>query len=90
MKTMLNIKTEVSLKKRAKETAERIGLPLSAVINNYLKTFVEERQVTFSDRLIPNKKTSALLRQTDKDIKAGKNLVGPFHSAEEMIKSLRS
>ena len=87
---MLNIKTDAVLKKRAQETAERIGLPLSSVINNYLKTFIEERQVTFSERLVPNKKTAALLRRIDKDIKAGKNLVGPFHSAEEMIKSLNS
>lgn len=88
MKTMLNIKTDASLKKRAKETASRIGLPLSAVINNYLKTFVEERQVTFSERLAPNKKTAALLRRVDKDIKARRNLVGPFHSAKEMVESL--
>ena len=85
---MLNIKTDAVLKKRAQETAERIGLPLSSVINNYLKTFIEERQVTFSERLVPNKKTAVLLRRIDKDIKAGKNLVGPFHSAEEMDKHL--
>lgn len=90
MKTMLNIKTDADLKKKARETASRIGLPLSAVINNYLKTFVEERQVVFSERLVPNKKTAALLRRIDKDVKAGRNLVGPFHSAEEMIKSLNS
>lgn len=87
---MLNIKTDAELKRRAKETAERIGLPLSVVINNYLKTFIVERRVVFSERFVPNKKTAALLRQTDKDIKAGRNLVGPFHSTEEMIKSLKS
>lgn len=90
MKTMLNIKTDADLKKRARDTASRIGLPLSAVINNYLKTFIEERQVVFSERLVPNKKTAALLRRIDKDVKAGRNLVGPFHSSEEMIKSLNS
>ena len=78
MKTMLNIKTDRELKKQAQETASRIGLPLSAVINNYLKNFVALRQVTFSEPLVPNKKTAALLRRVDKDIKAGKNLSERF------------
>ena len=90
MKTMLNIKTDTNLKKKARETASRIGLPLSAVINNYLKTFVQEKRVIFSEPFTPNKKTAALLRRVDGDIKAGRNLVGPFHSAEDMIKSLKS
>ena len=90
MKTMLNIKTDAVLKKRAKETAERIGLPLSAVINNYLKTFIEERRVVFSERLVPNKKTATLLRRIDKDIKAGRNLAGHFYSSEKMDKHLDS
>lgn len=86
---MLNIKTDAALKKQAKETAERIGLPLSAIINNYLKTFVGEKRVVFSEPLVPNKKTAALLRRIDKDIKSGRNMVGPFHSAEDMIRSLK-
>ena len=85
---MLNIKTDPDLKKRAKETASRIGLPLSAVINNYLKTFVVEKRVVFAESLTPNKKTAALLQRINKDIKAGRNLVGPFYSAGEMDKYL--
>lgn len=82
---MLNIKTDATLKKQAKETAERIGLPLSAVINNYLKTFVGEKRVVFSEPLVPNKKTAALLRRIDKDIKAGRNLSPRFETAEDAI-----
>ena len=90
MKTMLNIKTDADLKKRAKETASRIGLPLSAVINNYLKTFVEEKQVVFSESLTPNKKTAALLRRINKDIKLGKNLSPRFESAKDALAYLHN
>ena len=56
MKTRLNIKTDIKLKKQAQETAGRLGLPLSVVINNYLKEFIEARHVVFSERPeIPNK-----------------------------------
>ena len=39
---------------------------------------------------MPNAKTRKILDQAIADIKAGKNLVGPFETAEEMNKCLRS
>jgi addiction module RelB/DinJ family antitoxin len=69
--TMLNIKTDVKLKKAAQAQAARLGLPLSAILNNYLRTFITERSVVFEETLVPNKKTAKILDQATRDIKRG-------------------
>ena len=70
--------------------AKNFGLPLSAVVNIYLREFVREKRVVFSEPPMPNAKTRKILDQAISDIKAGKNLVGPFESAEEMDNFLDS
>ncbi|OWK27324.1 MAG: hypothetical protein US76_03735 [Parcubacteria group bacterium GW2011_GWA2_38_13b] len=87
--TVINIKTDKILKKDAQALAKNFGLPLSAIVNIYLREFVREKRVVFSEPLMPNAKTRKLLDQAIADIKAGKNLAGPFKSAEEMTKSLK-
>ncbi len=90
MDTTMLIKTNKALKTNAQKLAKEMGLPLGTLVNNYLRTFVEERQVTFSAPLVPNKKTARAIDQARKDFKAGKNFSGPFTTVEEMIKSLNS
>ena len=70
--------------------AKNFGLPLSAVVNIYLREFVREKRVVFSEPPMPNAKTRKILDQAISDIKTGKNLVGPFESAEEMDNFLDS
>jgi len=90
MKTVINVKTDKALKDKAQKTAKKLGLPLGTVINNYLRHFVEESQVIFSVPEIPNKRTVAILRQTSKDYREGKNIAGPFSTGEEMDAYLNS
>ena len=88
--TVINIKTDKNLKKDAQKLAKNFGLPLSIVVNTYLREFVRERRIVFSEPPMPNAKTRKILDKAIKDIKEGKNLVGPFETAEEMNKCLRS
>ena len=88
--TVINIKTDKNLKKDAQKLAKNFGLPLSTVVNTYLREFVRERRIIFSEPPVPNAKTRKILDQALKDIKEGKNLVGPFESAEDMDKFLDS
>ena len=89
-KTILNVKVNKDLKESAREVARDLGLPLGTIINSYLRRLVDERRVEFVAHPMPNKETQKLLAEIDKDIKEGKNLVGPFESAEEMDKYLNS
>ena len=78
----MNIKTDKILKKEAQETAKELGLPLSTVVNAYLREFVREKRVVFSAPLTPNARTAKLLKKIDNDIKKGKNISGPFNYKE--------
>lgn len=88
--TILNVKTDKKLKARAKKVAGELGVPLSVVVNQYLKQFVAERSIAFEKPPMPNAKTRKELDEALKDVKHGRNLSGPFETAEEMIASLRS
>lgn len=85
MNTMLNVKIDRKFKDEAKKLADSMGLTLSAVVNNSLKRFVEEKQVVFSAPLVPNKKTAASLKRIDADVKKGINLSPTFSSVKEMM-----
>ena len=90
MKTIINIKADKDVKEKAQKTAKQIGLPLSTVINAFLKQFILERSVTFSVPLRPTKWLQKVLLEAEKDFKKGVNIKGPFYSAKELMKDLRS
>lgn len=89
-KTIINIKTDVKLKKEAQEVSRELGLPLGTIINAYLRDFVREKRVVFSSPPTPNKKTGELLRKIESDIKKGKNSSGAFTSYEDAAAYLDS
>lgn len=89
MKTMLSVKTDAKLKKKAQRVARDLGLPLGTIINRYLKDFVAYQRIVFERPEIPNAETAKILRQAERDIKAGKNLIS-FKNAKEMDAYLMS
>ncbi|MBI4086047.1 MAG: type II toxin-antitoxin system RelB/DinJ family antitoxin [Candidatus Liptonbacteria bacterium] len=76
-KTLLNIKTDKKVKRDAQVVAKELGLPLSAIINAYLREFVREKRVVFSTPPTPNRRTQKILKEILRD-KSGKNSAGPF------------
>ncbi len=46
--TILNIKTDKKLKANAQKVAGELGVPLSTVMNAFLKQFVRDKEITFS------------------------------------------
>jgi len=87
-KTILNIKTDKSLKKAAQDTAEELGVPLGTAINAFLKQFVREKELTLSaSRLTPTPYLQRILKAADAEYARGEAL-GPF-SGEELIARLK-
>lgn len=84
MNTTLTIKTPKKLRDEAKRTAERMGVPLTTVVNSMLRQFVLDQEITFSAN-VPNAETRHAMR----DVEQRKNLV-PFNSLEEWRASMRS
>ena len=88
-KTVINIKADKTVKKQAQHIAERLGVPLSSIINSFLKQFIRTEEVTFS--IVP-KMTSeleAVISEIERDRKTGKNISGPF-TVERAIARLSS
>ncbi len=88
MNTTMLIKTDKVLKQKAQKLAKEMGLPLSALVNNYFKNFIIDRQAIFTAP-VPNKKTQRAINAARRDFKLGKNISGPF-TASEFIDHLKS
>lgn len=89
-KTVLNVKTDKEVKEEAKKLAAELGIPLSTVVNGYLKQFIRDKEVTFSTAPRMSKQLEETIDEAEKDIKEGKNLSPVFESADEMDEWLNS
>ncbi len=65
-----------------------MGLPLSTVVNAFLRQFIAERSVTFAVPLAPSKNLERILIQADKDIRNKRNLSPIFTDTGKMDKYL--
>jgi addiction module RelB/DinJ family antitoxin len=88
--TILNIKTDKKLKAEAQKVAAEIGVPLSTVMNAFLKQFVREKEITLSaNQYRPTPYLERILEEAEAEHKAGKTS-GPFTTAEDLMKHLTS
>jgi len=83
-KTVLNVKTDVEVKKEAQDVAKELGLPLSTIVNAYLKDLIRNRSVTFSVDLELKPEAAKRIDKALEDSKKGVNISPEFSSVEEM------
>ncbi len=88
MNTTILIKLNKDLKVKAQKTAKDLGLPMSTVISNYLKDFIEKKEVTFSLPK-PNSRTVKDILEARKDCKINKNISPEFKNSKEAISYLK-
>lgn len=88
-KTVLNVKTDKEVKEEAQKLAKELGVPLSTVVNGYLRQFIRDREVTFSAAPRMSKQLEDTIAEAEEDIANG-DLIGPFESGEEMDEYLKS
>jgi len=80
-------KTDKKLKEAAQKTARNMGIPFSAVMNQYMRDFVEKKNVTFStEQYNPTPYLRRILDQGEKDLAAGK--VKTYSSLDELRAAL--
>jgi DNA-damage-inducible protein J len=89
-KTVLNVKTDKEVKEKAQKLAKELGLPLSTVVNGYLKDFIREQSITFSTELQLRPEAKKRIDKAREDFRKGRNISGPFYNAEDMIRHLNS
>jgi addiction module RelB/DinJ family antitoxin len=87
--SVLSVKVNETVKKRAQAVAGSFGIPLSTLINAYLVELAETQQVHFSAVEVMTPQLEKLIAEADKEIKAG-DTVGPFDNVAEAIAHLKS
>ncbi len=85
--TILNIKTDKKLKAEAKKVSEELGVPLSTVINTFLKQFVRDKEITLSaNQYRPTPYLIGLIEEAKKEYEAGN--VKKFDNADDFLAAL--
>jgi antitoxin component of RelBE/YafQ-DinJ toxin-antitoxin module len=86
-KTLLTVKTDLSLKKAAQKTAKKIGLPLGTIINGFLRRFIQTKEAYFAESYKPSARLRHSIAEGEKEYADGKYQVA--HSIEELKKQLK-
>ncbi|MBI4050115.1 MAG: hypothetical protein HY398_01555 [Candidatus Doudnabacteria bacterium] len=90
MKTQIIIKTDREVKKTAQKLAKELGLPLSTLINAYLREFVRSQKITISMEPELKPEIGRLLKKASEDFKKGRNVSPVFDNTKEMLEYLHS
>lgn len=85
----ITIKIDSDLKKESQALAKKLGLSLSAIIENKLREVVRERRVVFEEELEPTPYLEKIMREARKDRKTGRNVI-KTNSPEEALSHLKS
>ncbi|OGH69595.1 MAG: hypothetical protein A3C90_04155 [Candidatus Magasanikbacteria bacterium RIFCSPHIGHO2_02_FULL_51_14] len=84
MKTALHIKVDTQVKRRARTLADKLGIPLSTLVNGMLSQLVRSETVVLSTARQMTPELEAYLDEIWDDIEQRKNFVGPFATAREI------
>lgn len=88
--TILNIKTDKKLKADAQKVAGELGVPLSTVMNAFLKQFVRDKEITLSaNQYRPTPYLESILEQAQTEYEAG-DFSGTFKTGEDFIAHLKT
>lgn len=86
--TILNVKTDKKLKEEAKKVSAELGVPLSTVINAFLKQFVRDKEITFSANYYrPTPYLERILTEAQREYEAG-DYSGPM-TGTDLISRLK-
>ena len=84
MKTLISVKIDRDIKTKSQGLARELGIPLSTLVNAYLRQFVREKKAVFSTAWQMSPELEKILGPIEKDIKAGRNMSKFISSAKEL------
>lgn len=87
--TVINIKTDIKVKKEAQKIAADLGLSLSGAINGFLKQLIRNKAVLFTlNENVPSDYLLSSIKESQDERKAGKAYT--FKNNQAAIKKLSS
>jgi antitoxin component of RelBE/YafQ-DinJ toxin-antitoxin module len=85
MKTVLNVKTDVEVKEQAQALAKHLGVPLSVVVNSYLKEFVRSGEFTLSREPRLKPAVAKRIQKAITETKAGVGISPTFDNVDDAL-----
>lgn len=85
MKTVLNVKTDKDIKQRAQRLAEHLGIPLSTVVNAYLKEFVHAGGISMHRESQLKKSVRDAIVRARQEAQKNKNISPAFSDAKQAL-----
>lgn len=82
--TNVNIRMDTDLKAQADALFADLGLTMSSAINLFIRQAVWQQGIPFTITRLPNAETLEAMQ----NVLRGENLVGPFHSVDELFEDL--
>lgn len=89
-KILLNVKTDKETKEEAQKIAKELGVPLSVIVNAYLKEFVREKSVRLILEPQLRPEVGKFIARASQDYKNKKNISKNFSVSSEALKYLHS
>ena len=88
MNTVISVKIDKDLKEAAQEVAKSIGIPLSTLINTYLRQVVATRRVELYAPEQMTSKLEGLIAEVESEIERGE-VSKSYDNATDFIKALK-
>lgn len=88
MKTLISVKIDKDIKTRAQNLTQELGIPLSTLVNAYLRQFVREKKAVFTSAWQMSPELEKMLGPIENDIRRGRNISRSISSPDELDKVL--
>jgi len=84
MKTLISVKIDQDIKTKAQNLTQELGIPLSTLVNAYLRQFVREKKAVFTSAFSMSPELEKILGPIERDLKVGRN-VGKFINSATVV-----
>lgn len=88
MNTVISVKIDQELKEAAQAVAKSAGIPLSTLINAYLRQVVATRRIELYAPEPMTPKLESLIAEVESEIERGE-VSKPYTSASDFVKALK-
>jgi DNA-damage-inducible protein J len=84
----IQIRIDDNMKSAADSLFAALGLDTSTAVRMFISAALEHDGIPFEVKRVSERKPNAELREAMEDIRLGRNLFGPFDTAEEAVRSM--
>lgn len=84
----MNIRMDENTRRQLQEFAGHIGIPATSLVNASIRQMLRSKRIVLDTGLEPTPYLEKIIRDVEADYEAGRNISGPFKTADEVIAAL--